>query len=198
VPNETKTNATSTRVADALSARHPALRFVVQAPDAPTAAAAIGQGSGTAPGVVTLSSRAPGSLQPIKDAAVYVVQRNAHSPQTALVPEARHVVDMDLQAELRAHMSILRSNPSAKLVLIPRLLPSPGALDHDVEFSARLRDLVNFQLTNQPDRDLDEFMGILNTIQDRDGRLVVVNQLTSRKTTMIALGVRYQSYNETT
>ncbi|KAK8076015.1 hypothetical protein PG994_003287 [Apiospora phragmitis] len=100
-------NANSTRVAEALSARYPALRFVVQMTELHALSNSImGEGS-VATGrnaSVTVSYRVPGSFQPVEDAAVYIIQCSRSGGQK--VPEA------ELQAELRAHKGILRTNPS--------------------------------------------------------------------------------------
>ncbi|KAK8022716.1 conidial yellow pigment biosynthesis polyketide synthase [Apiospora rasikravindrae] len=186
-------NANSTRVADALSARYPPLRFVVQMTELHALSNSImGEGSAAngQTGSVAVSYRASGSFQPVEDAAVYIIQCSRSNSQQ--IPET------DLQAELRAHKGILRNNPSATVVLTPRLLPALGALDPSVETVARLRDMSRLQLTNERDTELDEFVGALDTVQDGTGRLVVVNQLSLRRTTMMALGVKYQSINVTT
>ncbi|KAK8091568.1 hypothetical protein PG997_001929 [Apiospora hydei] len=152
----------------------------------------MGEGSGATNaqnGSVAVSYRASGSFQPVEDAAVYIVQcSRCHGHQ---LPER------DLQAELRAHKEILRNNPAATVVLTPRLLPALGALDPSVETFARLRDLSRLQLTDERDKDLEEFVGALDAVQDGTGRLVVVNQLSLRRTTMMALGVKYQSIDGT-
>jgi hypothetical protein len=184
-----KANANSTRVADDLSARYPSLHFVIQTAESHSSIAKPSKDN------VTVKTRMPGSAQTIEDAAVYILQL-PHSSQALLRSDGQQALDSHLQAELRAHIGVLRSNPSTTLILTPRLLPEPGALDPDVEAHARLRDISRLQLRDERDWDLNEFMNALNKIQDNTGRLIVVNQLSLPRTTMMALGVKYQSHTD--
>jgi hypothetical protein len=138
---------------------------------------------------ITVQKRAPGALQTVKDAAVYILRLPAPSPE---VPS--HSLPAKILAELRAHLGVLRANTSVTLVLVPCLLPEPGTVDPDVEAMARLRDLSLLQLANEREMEMGELVEIVNSVHDSTGWLVVVNKLRSRNSATVALGVKYQAY----
>ena len=139
---------------------------------------------------ITVQQRAPEALQPVKDAAVYILHLPAPSP---VVPS--YSLPARILAELRAHLGVLRANnTSINLILESRLLPEPGTVEPDVEAMARLRDLSRLQLSNEREMEMGELVEIVNSVQDSIGRLVVINKLRSRHSAMVALGVKYQAY----
>ncbi|KAL4950055.1 hypothetical protein BDW69DRAFT_187733 [Aspergillus filifer] len=139
---------------------------------------------------ITIQHRPPGTSQPITDATLYVL----HLP-SALPTQPTTTLASRISAELRAHLDILRSNPNATLILTPRLLPDPGAVNADIESSARLRDLVLFQLANEREIEMADLMGVLNSVSDSLGRLVVVNKIRSREDCGVLVEVRWQGFN---
>ncbi|KAI1113096.1 O-methyltransferase family protein [Nemania sp. NC0429] len=179
-------NATSTKILEALSTSYPTLRFVVQTAQVE----GIRRGDGEQVENQSISVRIPGSPQLVEDAAVYILQvprfvhPTVHSEDQSLDPW--------LQAELWAHFGLLGKNPSATLILIPRVYPEPGSVETAVENAARLVDLTKMQLSNERQYDLRELEAALSTVRDNVGRLVVVNRMTLRSTTMVALGIKYQ------
>lgn len=183
--NPLQVNATSTKILEALSTSYPTLRFVVQTAEVER----IRGGEGEQVEDQSISVRIPGSPQLVEDAAVYILQ----------VPQSVHPIlrcenqslDPWLQAELWAHLGLLGKNPSATLILIPRVYPEPGSVERAVENAARLVDLTNIQLLNERQCDLNELEAALSTVRDNVGGLVVVNRMTLCSTTMVALGIKY-------
>ncbi|KAL4872640.1 histidine phosphatase superfamily [Aspergillus spectabilis] len=128
---------------------------------------------------ITIQQRTPTTPQPISDASVYILHLPSPSPTTPFGTLAARII-----AELRAHLDVLHLNPSATLILTPRLLPDPGAVNPDVEATARLRDLSLLQLANEREVELAELLGILNTVSDSMGRM-----LSSIAILIVSLGV---------
>lgn len=128
-------------------------------------------------------TRAPAAAQSIKDATVYILRlRAASSPRETLI------------AELQAHLQVLRDSASGTLILELPVMPEPGILDANVEASARLWDLSRSQFTNgEGDLDVDDLDGLIGSISDGSGRLVIVNKLRSRSSTTMAIGIKYES-----
>ena len=100
------------------------------------------------------------------------------------------------EAELRAHIGVLRANKSATLVLTARLLPEPGTMDPGIEAIARLRDLSVVQLANEPEIEASDVMDMLNGVRDGTGRLVLVNHFRSRHNPIVAFQLRCQAYTD--
>ncbi|KAL4987681.1 hypothetical protein BDW68DRAFT_197225 [Aspergillus falconensis] len=115
---------------------------------------------------ITIQHRPPTTPQPITSANLYILHLPSPSPTIPFASLATHIL-----AELRAHLDILRSNPSAALILTPRLLPEPSAVYSEVEASARLRDLTLLQLANEREIELAEWMNLLDSVSDNMGRL---------------------------
>ncbi|KAL4935852.1 hypothetical protein BDV06DRAFT_233903 [Aspergillus oleicola] len=139
---------------------------------------------------ITIQHRPPGTPQPITDATLYIL----HLP-SALPTQPSTTLASRIALELRSHLDILRSNPSATLILTPRLLPDPGAVNADIEASARLRDLVLFQLANERELEMGDLLNVLNSVSDSLGRLVVVNKIRSREDCGVVFEVRWQGFN---
>ena len=141
---------------------------------------------------IAVQPRAPGATQTIKDAAVYILRLPRPSPE-----ETSHSLITRMAADLRAHLGVLRMNPTAvTIVLASRLLPEPGSADPDIEAMARMLDLSRLQLANEREMEMKELVEMVNSVHDSMGWLVVVNQLRSRNTAMMALGVKYQAHAE--
>jgi len=140
---------------------------------------------------ITVQKRAPGGLQTVKDAVVYIILLPAPSP--AVLSQS---VPASILGELRAHLSVLRTNTAATLILVVRFPPEPGTVDSDVEAMARLRDLSRLQLTNEREMEMEETVEMVNSVHDSIGCLVVVDKLRSRNTATVALAVKYQARTE--
>lgn len=135
-------------------------------------------------GRITVHSRAPAATQLVKDAAAYIIRLT--TPSTSLAAQ--------IIPELNAHLSVLRSNRLATLILAPPLLPEPGTVDPDVEAMARLRDLCCLQLHNECELELDELIDMVTSVRDSRGQLVVVNKLRSSDGATMALGIKYHAF----
>lgn len=138
---------------------------------------------------ITVQQRAPGTLQSVYDAAVYILHLPSPSPGVPSLSLPAQII-----AELKAHIGVLCASSRATLVLTARLLPEPDTVDPDVEATARLRDLSLLQLANEREIEMLELMDMLNSVRDGMGRLVLVNKLRSRSSATVAFEVRYQTY----
>ena len=122
-------------------------------------------------------------------AAVYVV-RPALSTIT-INGEPTHGL---LMAELYSHVHVLRTNPSALLIVAPTLLPEPGSVDVNLEIQARLRDFSHLQVNNEGALEVSELAGLIASVSDQNGKLVATNRLRSTNGATIALVVQYQPF----
>lgn len=181
--------AQSTKAATMLADLFPALHFVVQLPHAAPENATHTNGGGVNGhgGRISVQSRAPGSLQTVKDAAVYMLR--APSPPHSLGQDRE--MGEHILAELRAHLGVLRTNATVTFVLALRPLPDPGSVGVDVEATACVRDLSKMQLTNEREMQVREVVQMVDSVQDGVGRLAVVNKLLSPNSATVALVVKY-------
>ncbi|KAL4975326.1 histidine phosphatase superfamily [Aspergillus desertorum] len=127
---------------------------------------------------ITIQHRPPTTAQSITSATLYILHLPSSSPTIPFASLATRIL-----AELRAHLNILRSNPSATLILTPRLLPEPLAVDTEVEASARLRDLTLLQLANEREIELAEWLNLLGSVSDNMGRLLGVSSVAAKNQT---------------
>lgn len=141
---------------------------------------------------IAVQPRASGATQTVKDATVYILRLPRPSPE-----ETSHSLIPRMVTELRAHLGMLRMNPTAvTIVLVSGLLPEPGSADPHIEAMARMLDLSRLQLANEREMEMKELVEVVNSVHDSTGSLVVANQLRSRNTAMMALGVKYQAHPE--
>jgi hypothetical protein len=105
-----------------------------------------------------------------------------------------HTSPAQILAELQAYVPILRSNTSAALVLLARLLPKPDTIDSHVESIVRLRNLSLNQLANEQEIETLDVIELINSVRDSIERLVLVNKRRSRDNATVACEVRYQAY----
>lgn len=136
-----------------------------------------------------VEKRARGTAQAVKNAAVYILGPRLPGPGAAA-----NALRQRILAELKAHLAVLRQNPSATLILAPRVLPESGAVEADVEMESCLRDLSLLQLSNEREMEMTELLEAIHNVHDSVGRLVVVNKLVSRNSATVALDIKYQPY----
>ena len=139
--------------------------------------------------LLVVQRRKPTELQPVKDAAVYIVQP-ALSPLTGNGTASREL----LTAELQSHLSVLRANPSALLIIAPTLLPEPDSGEVQMEVQARLRDFAHLLLSNESALEVTELVKLIEGVWNVNGKLVVTNRLRSASGATIALAVQHQSF----
>ncbi|KAH8726144.1 O-methyltransferase family protein [Phaeosphaeriaceae sp. PMI808] len=179
------TCASSPQTAFALAKKYPALRVIAQITDSPKENKFTDTHDMEVAGSnIIVQKRAHAAVQDVKDAAVYLLRLPSHYSHA-------HV-----EAELQAHLGVLKGNTSAKLILAPRLLPAPGSVSWEAEAIARLRGLSGLQLTNESNLELDEIIGIVGRVHDDLGRLVVVNKIHPRDGPTVAVGVKYQAFSD--
>ncbi|KAK4233609.1 hypothetical protein C8A03DRAFT_19340 [Achaetomium macrosporum] len=192
--------AESTETAETLATLYPALHFVVQLSKTrasmATASRSTGRPGPTEAGIadesgrrISIQRRAPGTPQPIKDGAMYILHLPSSSPAVRSASPSASIIIADLQA----HAAILREKPSAMLVVVSDLPPKSGAVDEAAEAKACVRDLSWLQLMNERAMDIGELMDLITGVEDGMGHLVVVNKLLSRDSTKLALCVKYQA-----
>lgn len=137
---------------------------------------------------IEVQRRKPTAPQKVQNAAVYILQPSSLSLKSGGL--GLHEL---LTVELQAHFEVLRSNPSALLILAPTLLSEPGSVAVNLEVQARLRDLTNLQLNNESALEVTELFKLTESVSDQHGRLIVANRLRSPDGATIALAVKYQS-----
>lgn len=183
--------ATPSDLSNTLTKIAPALRVIVQvyewAPPEVTTAT-----SSSKPMILQGVPRQSSATQPIRDAAVYIVQ-----PDASLLPSGMTSLQGLVASELRSHLPVLRANPASLLILAPPLLPEPGSVSPHVETQARVRDFAQLQLTSDGALELSELYGIVQSVDDSDGTLAVCNEMRSKQGHVVGLTVKYQSHSET-
>ncbi|KAI9376382.1 hypothetical protein BJX61DRAFT_538913 [Aspergillus egyptiacus] len=184
-------NAHSITRATNLATLYPSIRYVVQMiPPTPPATLQQHQNDPSLSNSnITLRPRAPQAPQPIPDAALYILNLPSTSPSQTSPSSS---LSTHLTAELRAHLEILRTNPSASLILTPRVLPDPGSVNADAEGAARTRDLCLLQLANERELELAEITGVVAGVGDGLERLDVVNKMRSRESCAVLVEVKYR------
>lgn len=169
----------------ALAESHPALIFVVQTQSnaTATAIATATVTPATTHNNLYLCHRTHGTPQTINDAVLYLMRVPATVPGS---------VRPHIEAELHAHLPVLKAQRSAILILTCPLLPEPGAVLRQTELLARLRDLTLLQLVGSGLLTLHELVELVSSIHDAHGGLVVVKQLHASNSAVVGLAVRYQ------
>jgi hypothetical protein len=165
-----------------LAERHPALHFVVQVSDYDP------EDSGLVNDRITIQKRQPGTPQTVTDAGVYLLRL---PPRISGVPGFASSL---IKSELQAHLGVLRSN-NAMLVLTAHLLGELEALDAEVEANTRARELSMLQLANESEMvEMSELADMIESSGNEMGRLIIVSKCRSRKSGMVAVGVKFQAY----
>lgn len=162
---------------------HPALHFIVQIITPGRQAAHEGSPENVGERI-TVQGRTAATAQVVSDADVYMLRLTTPLEMTPL-PE-------QVQAELRAHLGVLRARPSATLILATPFSPEPGTVAQDVETRARVRDLGRLQLMNQPEMELDALVEMINGVSDSDGGLSAVSKTIGSQSAVVVIGVQYR------
>lgn len=160
------------------------LRVIVQTPDLQPAHSENGNNSR-----IKVQCRQPSDPQSVKDAAVYIVR-----PPLSTITTKGDTTHGLLLAELYSHVNVLRSNPSALLIVAPTLLPEPGSVDVNIEVQARLRDFSHLQLENEGALEVSELARLIANVSDQNGKLIATNRLRSTNGATIALAAQYQPF----
>ncbi|KAF2024546.1 toxin biosynthesis regulatory protein AflJ [Setomelanomma holmii] len=142
---------------------------------------------------VTVQRRKPTMQQPVRDAAVYILQPSFDARSTDdFTPQEL------LTIELKSHYSILQANPSAVLIVAPVMLPEPGSVAVNLEVQARLLDFAEMRFNQGSAMEVTELFQLTESTCDAHGRLMVTNRLRSADGATIALAAQYQSFSERT
>ncbi|CZT15474.1 uncharacterized protein RCC_01330 [Ramularia collo-cygni] len=129
--------------------------------------------------------RQPNTPQQVKNATAYILQPEISRDEL----ESLHL----LACELKAHLDCLRINPTAFLIVAPRLLPQPGSVAVQVEAGARLRDFACVQLNNQCALEVDELAALIDSTANLYGRPVVITHMRDQTGATVALAVKFDS-----
>lgn len=208
-------NARSASMARSLAERFPSLRLTVQIDDvqpAPLSQEAPWLGGTTglaqvapdpahadnndscgpsAADNISVTYRSAGMPQHVKDAAVYILHLPSASPRP---PPAGGSAAALIRSELQGYLDLLRNSGGVVLVLTARLLPEPGSLcGPEVEAVARARDLCMLQLAGEGEMEMAEVLGMIGTVRDSAGGLVVTSHLRSHNNLIVALVVKHQA-----
>lgn len=169
---------------------------MVQAYDhAPTDSCLIGQEEVEQESAVShnidIQRRRPTAVQPVSDAAVYIVQPSFDARSTD-----EYTPHELLTLELQSHFKILRHNTSALLILAPKMLPEPGSVALNLEVQARLLDFAEMQFNHKSAVEVTELFKLTESICDAHGRLMVTKRLRAADGATIALAIKYQTLTE--
>lgn len=168
-----------------LAEAFPQLRFIVQ--DTPDT---IGNCAGflkTQP--ESISNRITTSVhnffkpQPIRHANIYLLRMVLHNhPDSEAVQILTNLVPA------------LKTNPSARLLIMDTALPDPGTTNAVDESLMRYRDMTMMQVFNTKEREVGEFKDILERAGDNEGNLVLKNIRSAHGSTLSMLEVGYQNH----
>ncbi|KAH8701037.1 hypothetical protein BGW36DRAFT_357667 [Talaromyces proteolyticus] len=176
--------ARSTERVAALVDQYPTLHFTVQLNPA------FQRRNGARHSRIDVQHRALGSPQPIQGAAVYILNFPFPEPGGPSTP-----VVAQIRAELEAHFNVLRLTHAATLVLTMPLQSERGEVGPDTAVLSQIRDLSLLQLAGERELEISEVISVLNGVGDNDGRLVLVNKVTSALNQgVVALEFKYQAY----
>nr|UWK20205.1 hypothetical protein TOLIG_g4 [Trichoderma oligosporum] len=188
--------ARSTERVLALANKNPSLRLIAQLRPCFSSASSssIGKNGNSALKLrhprIQVQYRAPGTPQPVEDAAIYIINFPIPEPGatwTSLMEE--------IENELRAHLTALQKRPTAILVLTVPALPERGTIHAEPGIESRLRDLALMQLSNEREHEMSEIISLLNGMSDGHGRLVLMNKVRSvGHDGAVALEIKYQAY----
>ncbi|KAK4139503.1 O-methyltransferase bik3 [Dichotomopilus funicola] len=152
------------------------------------------------PGAI-LQNRSAGQPQNVRHAALYVLHWQDWAyllpPPPSAGSNVGAALKSELTAELQAHLSIMRENRTATLVVAMRLLPDDvdNSVDRDtsVEAVARACDLALLQLANSAMLHVGDVVDLIQSVEGGGGRLVVVSRAKAGATNeVVALGVKFQ------
>jgi len=100
--------------------------------------------------------------QPHVPGAVYILRMLLHN-----------WCDAEATKILASLLPAMKSNPTARILIIDTLLPEPGTVDSVSEAMMRYRDMTMIQVFNTKERDLDEFKALLGNASDHEAKLVL-------------------------
>ncbi|KAG9854989.1 hypothetical protein KCU98_g2057, partial [Aureobasidium melanogenum] len=138
---------------------------------------------------VKIQHRTEGGPQTVQGAAVYLY----YIPPPSVTRKVEHVL-AELDAELRAHYSVLQSCPNATMVVVIHMLPDPGVLSGHLEASLRTLDILLHQLTNQRLLEEQDVLNVLGQIRDSTGRLVLVKKSVDRHRPVAVLQIKAEVF----
>lgn len=124
------------------------------------------------------------SLQPVKDANVYMLRMILHN-QT----------DADATRVLANMLPVLKANMAARLLIVDTVLPEPGSAGILDEALERYRDLTMKQNFNTTEREVNEWHSLLEKVGDGAGRLSICNIEKSPGSALSCIEVAYQPYD---
>ncbi|KAH0364237.1 hypothetical protein KCU65_g6912, partial [Aureobasidium melanogenum] len=139
---------------------------------------------------VSIQYRTDGGPQTVQGAAVYLY----YIPPPSVTRKVEQVL-AELDAELRAHYSVLQSCPNATMLVVMHLLPDPGVLSGHVEANLRTLDMLLHQLSNQRLLEEQDTLNVLGQIRDSTGRFVLVKTSVDRHRPVTVLQIKAEVDN---
>lgn len=121
--------------------------------------------------------------QPLKSAQIYLLRMILHD-----WPAAEAVTI------LKNHLDVLKSNPSARLLIMDTVLPVPGSISRNEEALLRVRDLAMVQAFNSKERELSEFEDLFAQTKDQDGGLAMKRTFKPTGSVMTIIEVAYERH----
>ncbi|KAH8653265.1 hypothetical protein BGZ60DRAFT_181281 [Tricladium varicosporioides] len=166
--------AQSTTMACALAESYPSLKLVVQMSSSPDSPMDVDTR-------IAIQNRSWAMPQTVRDAAVYALRVPHDFPTVSAQTRAAR-----LRAELEAHLSVLRDNDAARLILTAPLLPhAEAANDMERNFyypdtyaiKGLMLDMSLLQLANDRELEVADLSELMRSVGDGDGYLVVESKL---------------------
>ncbi|KAI9373002.1 hypothetical protein BJX61DRAFT_505057 [Aspergillus egyptiacus] len=139
---------------------------------------------------VSVQPRAAAAPQTVLGAAVYILRVPSPSPMQPWAKLRSQTV-----LELQAHLQVLRTQPTSRLMITALVLPPPGTVDPETESLVRLRDLSLLQLANGRQPTKTEIVEIVTGVRDSGGCLVVTREMHTTASAAIGLEVRYEPFS---
>ncbi|KAL4784876.1 hypothetical protein BJX76DRAFT_367276 [Aspergillus varians] len=136
---------------------------------------------------ISVQSRAAGAPQTVIGPAIYVLRVSSPSPIQPWETLRGQTI-----MELQAHLHVLRTQPSSRLILTALVLPLPGVLDQGTEAMVRLRDISLLQLSKERQPSKAEIINLVTGIRDSAGGLALSREIHTPSSAAIGLEVRYQ------
>ncbi|KAH0277603.1 hypothetical protein KCU91_g3061, partial [Aureobasidium melanogenum] len=139
---------------------------------------------------VKIQYHTDGGPQTVQGAAVYLY----YVPPPSATRKVEQVL-FELDAELRAHYSVLQRCTNATMVVVMHLLPDPGVLSGHVEANLRTLDILLHQLSNQRLLEEQDVLNVLSQIRDSTGRLVLIKKSVDRHRPVTVMEIKAEVRN---
>lgn len=140
---------------------------------------------------VTVQTRPAAASQTVLGAAIYILRIPSPSPVLSWA-----TIRSQTLLELQAHLQVLRTQSSSRLILTVFVMPPPGKVDQGTEAMVRVREISLLQLANERLPSKTEITDLLTSVRDSAGGLVLSREIYAPASAATGLEVKYQLSNE--